>query len=251
MAKPKQNLVGPRIWVLGAALMALVAPANAVSLRGSNRSLERQNREARRHGFTYLKNSRHVYRFVEDGYLVQVRENAEFQLYRVSFPYARPAVKLFIERLAKHYRTECGEPLVITSLTRPLSRKPRNASPRSVHPTGMAFDLRRSWSRSCRRWLEQVLLSLENKGVLEAGYERRPPHYHVAVFPRHYAAWAARHPSADEPLISPDRYIVTRGDTIWKIAARHKTTVESLKRANGLRSSRIYPGQVLKLPPSD
>ncbi len=115
----------------------------------------------------------------------------------------------------------------------------------------MAFDLRRSRIRSCRRWLEQVLLSLEDEGVLEAGCEPRPPHYHAAVFPRQYAAWAALHPSADQALISPDLYIVTRGDTIWKIAARYKTTGESVKRANGLRSSRIYPGQVLKLPPSD
>ena len=58
------------------------------------------------------------------------------------------------ERLGGQYRGACGEQLVITSLTRPATLQPRNASERSVHPTGMALDIRYSWDRSCRRWLE-------------------------------------------------------------------------------------------------
>ncbi len=251
MVGSKQLSVATRVWMLSTLPTLLVAPAMAASLRGTDSSLDRQNRVARQHDFTFLRNSSQVRQFVDDGYLVPVEGNNDYQLHRVSFPYARPEVKLFIERLGRHYRKVCREPLVITSLTRPLNRQPRNASPRSVHPTGMAFDLRRSWSRSCRRWLEQALLSMENAGVLEAGYERRPPHYHVAVFFRRYTAWAARHPSIDDPLIPTDRYIVTRGDTLWKIARRRNTTVDTVKRANGLRSSRIYPGQVLKVPASD
>ena len=78
---------------------------------------------------------------------------------------------------------------MVTSLTRPLSRQPRNASSRSVHPTGMALDVRRSNSRSCRSWLESVLLSLEGSGVLEATRESYPPHYHIAVYPQPYARY--------------------------------------------------------------
>ena len=255
MAGPQQLIIATRIGVLGVSFLAFTAAAtvsaNAASLRGSERSLAYQNREARRHDFTYLTSSWYIRHFVDRGYLVPVRENADYQLHGVSFPYARAEVALFIERLAKQYRAACGEQLVITSLTRPVNRQPRNASPRSVHPTGMALDLRRSWNRSCRRWLEQVLLWLENEGVLEAGYERSPPHYHVAVFPRQYAAYVARLASEDEPLVRPDRYVVTRGDTLWKIAYRLSTTVETVKLANGLRSNRIYPGQVLKVPESD
>ena len=43
-------------------------------------------------------------------------------------------------------------------------------------------------------------------------------------------------------------YQVNRGDTLWKIARRHNTDVLAVKEINGLRSSRIYEGQVLRLP---
>ncbi len=78
------------------------------------------------------------------GYLVQVRANRDFDLHGVSYPFARPETRTFTLRLANQYRLACGEKLVVTSLTRPLSRQPRNASSRSVHPTGMALDVRRS-----------------------------------------------------------------------------------------------------------
>ncbi len=101
----------------------------------------------------------------------------------VSFPYARPEVKTFLEQLSSAYHAACGEPLVVTSMVRPISRQPRNASPISVHPTGMAVDLRRSDRHGCRQWLESTLLALEGEGMIEATRERWPPHYHVAVFP--------------------------------------------------------------------
>jgi hypothetical protein len=66
-----------------------------------------------------------------------------------------------------------------------------NASAISVHPTGMAIDLRRSDSSGCRQWLETVLLDLEGKGVIEATREQYPPHYHVAVFPNPYLQYVA------------------------------------------------------------
>lgn len=43
-------------------------------------------------------------------------------------------------------------------------------------------------------------------------------------------------------------YRVQRGDTLAAIARRHRVTVAALKRANGLRSDRIYPGQRLLIP---
>ena len=119
--------------------------------------------------------------------------NADYELAteEVSFPYARPEVKTFVERLSEQYRAACGERLVVTSLTRPITRQPPNASVISVHPTGMAADLRRSDSPGCRQWLETVLLDLEGKGVIEATREQYPPHYHVAVFPNPYLQYLA------------------------------------------------------------
>jgi len=226
-----------------AAVLLVVAPnlATAQSLGGSASSLDRQNRMARTHDFTFLDTPGQVSRFAGLGYLVRVRPNSDFDLYGVSFPYARPEVQMFVSRLASQYRASCGEQLVVTSLTRPESRQPRNASGRSVHPTGMAVDLRLSRKTSCRRWLERVLLELEGSRVLEATRERRPAHYHVAVFPQPYARYVTS-------LSKTTRYRVRSGDSLWAIARKHGTTVARLREENGLASSRILPGQVLDVP---
>jgi membrane-bound lytic murein transglycosylase D len=44
------------------------------------------------------------------------------------------------------------------------------------------------------------------------------------------------------------KYTVRRGDNLWKIASRNSTTIGAIKRANGLRSDRIYPGMRLMIP---
>jgi hypothetical protein len=98
-------------------------------------------------------------------------------------------VRAFIERIAGDYRAACGEQLVVTSLTRPALRQPRNASPLSVHPAGMAVDLRVSARAPCRNWLQQELLELEERGVLDATREYHPPHFHIAVFPTPYGEY--------------------------------------------------------------
>ena len=232
--------------VLGS--LALAEVAAAASLRGSRGSMDRQTRMARAHDYTFLRNPSHVRRFVDQGWLTRVSRGRDYELVDVSFPYTRPEVLLFIERLSRQYRSACGEKLVVTSLTRPRSHQPANASRRSVHPTGMALDLRRSRKRSCRAWLERVLLSLERNKVLEATYESRPPHYHVAVFPKPYQRYVERITDRPQQRAAARSYRVTRGDTLWKIAARHDTSVRAIKSSNGLRSNTIRPGQLLTIP---
>ena len=228
-----------------AAIALLPGAAAAQSLRGSAMSLDVQTEQAEEHDFTYLLGTAQVHRFVDAGLLVAVGGNRNYSLKDVSFPFARPEAKLFIERLAGQYRQACGEPLVVTSLTRPESHQPRNASDRSVHPTGMAIDLRRP-RETCRRWLERTLLSLEKQAVLEATAERIPPHYHVAVVPTQYAAYVDRLRARAAGTMSPGRvYTVRRGDTLWDIARRHGTSATALRRSNGLPSTQIYPGQRL------
>lgn len=183
---------GARTAALGLAVLLCVQPAAAQTLRGSKTTMVRQNRVAQDHDYTFLRNDAHVRKFVALDLLVPIRGNSNYELASVSYPYARPALKLFIERLAQQYRSACGEKLVVTSLTRPLDEQPRNASDLSVHPTGMAVDLRRSNRSRCRSWLERTLMSLESTGVLDAIRERRPPHYHVALFPAQYAAYVER-----------------------------------------------------------
>ena len=186
---------------------------------------------------------------MDAGYLIPVSSNHDYRVKRISFPFARPEVELFVSRLGRQYRDACGEMLVVTSLTRPTTRQPWNASPRSVHPTGMAVDLRRSTNRYCREWLENVLLYLEGRGVIEAVRERRPPHYHVAVFPKEYAAYVASLSDGEDQGRVERRLVqhrVRRGDTLWTIARNYGVSVDELRETNDLRGSRIYPGQLLE-----
>ena len=281
-------------------------------MRGSTTTMQRQNRIAQQHDYTFLRTSSQVRRFVSSGFLERLNGNSDYSLAGVSHPYARPAVRLFVERLASQYRSACGEKLVVTSLTRPVLEQPRNASDLSVHPAGMAVDLRISRKRSCVSWLEKTLLSLEKQGVLDATRERRPPHYHVALFPDPYTRYVTKiaGPSAvkvasaqtkqaspkpaaapaqvasaedtddaadlqeqldaalggDEPgpkrLVTAnvaadsdsapemelETYRVNRGDSLWSIARRHNTTVDTLKDLNSLSGTRIVAGQTITVP---
>ena len=221
------------------------------ALRGSEAAVNRAYVRAEDHDFTFLRTAAQVRRFVDAGYLVRVTSSRDFILHDVSFPYGRPEVKLFIERLGGQYRRACGEELVVTSLTRPLSEQPRNASILSVHPTGMAVDFRTSSNSVCRYWLESTLLYLENAGVLEATRERQPSHYHVAVFPEPYADYVSDVLAAalsGNRVIGGTRYMVRDGDSLWTIARRHGTTVLKLRAANHIRGSLIYAGQLLTVP---
>lgn len=218
------------------AIAACAAPdVQAQSLLGSHDSLMKQNEEAREHDFTYLRTTSDVREFAQEGFLVRLPGNSDYELAgdEVSFPYARPEVKTFIERLSDQYHSACGERLVVTSLTRPITRQPPNASVISVHPTGMAVDLRRSDSSGCRQWLETVLLELENKGVIEATREQYPPHYHVAVFPNPYSQYLAEGNKLPEIQVARS----TRETASRPRVAKARSSRSSVKIAKG-RSSR-------------
>jgi hypothetical protein len=241
---PKETVVGV-VWVATlTAMLCSVPPVSAgATLKGSQQSVSLQNKIAQDHQFSYLKTSTQVRRFVDQGLLVHCPGNSHYELAGVSFPYARPEVKLFIERLAAQYKNATGEKLVVTSLTRPISRQPRNASSHSVHPCGMAVDIRRSNSAAARRWLEQTLVTLEERGVIEATRERRPPHYHVAVFPEPYSDYVVKL----EDAVTITSYKVRRGDSLWGIARRHGVSVQEIQARNQLADNTIHPGQVLSI----
>ena len=183
--------------VLSAAAVAgtlAAASAHAVepTLRGSPSSMVRQHEVAKASDYSFLRDAAEVKRLAEGGYLQRVKPTDDFRLANVSHPYARPEVVTFIERLSAQYRDACDERLVVTSLTRPLGNQPSNAHKLSVHPAGMAVDLRISRDADCRAWLEGTLLALESRSVLDVTRERNPPHYHIAVFPGAYSAYLER-----------------------------------------------------------
>ena len=261
------------IAITGLFLFAGLSGASAqTTLKGSRTAMKKQNSIAQKQeDYSFLRTASDVRRFVEKGLLVPVRSNEAIKLVGVSFPYSRPAVKTFISRLGPQYQSACGDKLVVTSLRRPLNRQPYHASDLSVHPAGMALDLRVPRKSSCRRWLENTLVSLEKRGVLEATRERRPAHYHVAIFPSQYENYVtaltgkrtsatkssgmkiatANRPNYASVIPSgsaSNRYKVKSGDSLWSIARKHGLTVAELKRANGLKSAIIKPGQTLVIP---
>jgi Tfp pilus assembly protein FimV len=95
--------------------------------------------------------------------------------------------------------------------------------------------------------MEGVLLGLERAGILEATYERKPPHFHVALFPSQYAKYTERK-LATGGESSVLAYRVQTGDSLWSIARRHGVDVSVLRTANELTGSQIYAGQLLTVP---
>jgi len=180
-----------------AAAVTISSSADAGTLRGSPSSMEQQHEVAVHEDLTFAERAAEVKKLVESGELAEVQGNADYTLSGVSFPYARPEVVLFIERLAAQYHVDIGSRLVVTSLTRPEEKQPRNAHKLSVHPAGMAVDFRVPASAKGRAWLENALLGLENSGVLDVTREKHPAHYHVAVFPAEYKAYAMKRAAAE------------------------------------------------------
>jgi LysM repeat protein len=217
-------------------------PVLAQTLKGSSQSMTRQNQEAVRYGYSFLENGQAVSQFVDRGHLVKISANRYMDLHDVSYPYARPGVKMFLDRLASQYQAACGEKMVVTSLTRPLNRQPSNASRSSVHPTGMAADLRIPGKGGCRTWLEKALLSLEGSGVIDVTRERNPPHYHVAVFTQTYEQYVATLSTTTTD------YVVRRGDTLSRISDKTGVSVAQLRAANGMNGDLLQVGQKLQVP---
>ncbi|MBB4636281.1 DUF5715 family protein [Longimicrobium terrae] len=246
--------------VLLAAAALAAGPARAQSLQGSPASIERMYRQARAHDLTFYRTASGVRGAARDGDLVRLSGNEDYRLSGVSQPYALAITRTFVQRLAEQYHDECDERLVITSAVRPRSVRLVNSTELTVHPTGMAVDIRRPAARRCLAWLRNRLSYLEGEGVLEATEERRPPHFHVAVFPGPYRRYIGRDesgPSTERRTAArpaaPARprsstYRVREGDSLWTIARRHNLTVERLRTVNDMRSTRIVAGQVLIIP---
>lgn len=194
--------------IVAVAAMLSFTPAMAradvpVTLHGSPASMVRQNTVAKGEDYTFARTSADVRRLVDLGRLVPLEGDANYTVSDgVSHAVARPEVRTFVERLSAQYRAATGERLVVTSLTRAAAEQPGNSHPLSVHPTGMAVDLRVSQNAAARQWLEDTLLALEEKGVLDVTREVRPPHYHVAVFPEAYGAYAAELMAKEEAAVA-------------------------------------------------
>jgi hypothetical protein len=277
-----------RILAAVLAISAIASPVAAqrrarfpAELRGSKESVEKMYVFAQSHGLPFYLTPTNLKEAVDQGKLVQLTGDSTYELtHGVGFSYATPEAKQFVLAFAPRYLAACGTPLTVTSAARPISRQPRNSNPYSVHPTGIAVDLRRPPAGPCQTWLRNALAELEDKGFVEATEERHPVHLHVAVLtepgrvaslpPLDPPSVAPRASVASSPKsVSPARpadsrtsatqgadaaartrtYRVREGDTLWDVAQRTGVSVQALARANN-RSARavLRPGITLRIP---
>jgi hypothetical protein len=190
------EVVMRRVATFAAAGVLLVtasgeALAEKASLKGSRTAMIQQNTVAKEHGLAFYRTSEEIRDGVERGDLAELKGDENYDVASfVSHPYVQPAALVFVEMLSADYRAACGEKLVVTSAVRPSSAQPSNAHELSVHPAGMALDLRVSGRAECRTWIESRMLELESAGLINGIREYRPPHYHVAIFPGPFMAYA-------------------------------------------------------------
>jgi hypothetical protein len=253
--------------------LSVAAQLGAQSLRGSQASVQKMYSRAVLNDLEFLRTSKSIYESVRDGELVLIPITMDMTLDRVTYPFVLPRTRDVLNVFAKKYHQACGERLVVTSAARPRTEQPRNASPQSVHPTGMAIDFRKP-SGACLTYMRGELVALEKLGIVEATEERHPVHFHVAVLQRgKFAPAAPALATATEPVpipstpvasvdsaggtIEPEKpaskpagartYTVRKGDNLSAIAKRFGLTVNRLKGLNGLKGSMLRPGQKLRI----
>ncbi|MEO6528002.1 MAG: DUF5715 family protein [Gemmatimonadaceae bacterium] len=273
--------IGATPWIAAAQRRSRLPEA----LRGSQASVQKMHDFAESHHLPFYLTPTNVSDAVKTGRLVTLTGDSTYELTSgVGFSYATREARQFVLDFAPQYFAACGTPLTVTSAARPISRQPRNSNPYSVHPTGIAVDLRRPNAGPCQTWLRNALAELEARGFVEATEERHPPHLHVAVLtepgrvvslpqlasgaiaatPPDQAVRVSNTPVAGQRIKVPSSnaasgdairgstYRVREGDTLWDVARRSGVSVSELARANK-RSPRgvLRPGVTLRLPPSN
>ena len=246
------------------------------ALRGSKESVEKMYDFAQRYRYPFYLTPTNIDSAIAHGRLVELTGDSTYELTRgVQENYATREAKQFVTMFAPQYLYACGTPLMVTSAARALSRQPRNANPHSVHPAGIAVDLRRPPAGPCLNWVRGALTQLEARGIIEATEERHPVHLHIAVLEAPGARFvlpnlvqgmvaAARVPVVPAPPASvvsvangevglPVRrvrsYVVRQGDTLYDIANRTGVSVKALTAENGRAvAGTLKPGTTLKLP---
>ena len=257
-------------------------PKEPEDLHGSKQSVEKMYQFALTHHMPFYLTPVNVDDAIAKGRLVALAGDSTYELTRgVGFAYSTREAKQFVLAFAPQYLAACGVPLTLTSAARPMSRQPHNANPHSVHPTGIAVDIRRPAAGPCLTWVRGALATLEERGVVEATEEHHPVHLHVAVLvqpgakivlPNLVRTVVARQvttppipvtavvaaagdvklaPATKDTPKTPRSYTVRQGDTMWDIANRSGVSMAELKKANAHLASTLKPGTTLVLPERD
>ena len=263
---------------LAPAAIAQRSAREPLTLHGSKASVEKMYAFAVSHHFPFYLTPFTLDDAIAKGRLVPLMGDANYELTRgVGFSYATVEAREFITQFAPQYLAACGAPLTVTSAARPMSRQPHNANPHSVHPTGIAVDIRRPYPGPCLTWVRGALAQLEARGFVEATEEHHPVHIHLAVLrapgvrftlpdltnglvvarqaPPSVLTATASNGSVTLTAGAADAgarervYLVRAGDTLWGVAQKTGVTVKALARANHRSSTSVLqPGTTLTLP---
>lgn len=131
-------------------------------------------------GLRFVRTSAMYNEAVQTGYFVRLSHPRLRVLARR--PHVLTSTARFVYTTADAYHAAgCGR-LTVTGAGRLTSERPRNGSVHSVHPAGMAVDLRvNGIGERCEAWLTTYLTEKEAAGEIDATREYKPPHFHVVV----------------------------------------------------------------------
>src|SRR3954463_6669732 len=93
--------------------LAPLAAARADGLAGSPSSMVHQHEIAVKEDYSFLRTSKDVRALATKGALVPVTESSNLALSKVSYAFALPEVRDFVERFAEDYREATGSRLVV------------------------------------------------------------------------------------------------------------------------------------------
>ncbi len=171
--------------------------------RGSHDMLVRENQEIDRLELARIEDDDELKEMIDDQELVPVKESRSLVVadnLATDRRFCRPWTRDFLEDLSQAYYNDFRRPIKVNSLVRTVEQQKKlrrhngNAAPvegetASTHLTGITVDIaRKGMSRQEQRWIEQYMLPLKNRGLIEPVEERRQAVFHVVVYGT-YAEW--------------------------------------------------------------
>jgi Family of unknown function (DUF5715) len=184
--------------------------------RPSHESLLRQNEEIDRMDLPRIYDDAELQQLIAKGDLVPIEESDTLRIDRRLDPsrrYCRPWTRSFLDDISQAYYQQFHTSIQVNSAVRTvlgqkkLRRHNRNAAPEygdtaSSHLAGITVDIqRRGMTRQQIQWMEQYMMPLRDRGLLEPEEERHQWVFHVAVS-GHYADWHEARMAAGKQLDS-------------------------------------------------